>query len=71
MIKSSFLNVSITRMNNKLITSLYRKKTFSGVYLNNNSFLPLIYKKGFIHTLYCEHSINVLVTIRFTMNFNI
>ena len=35
--------------NNKLTTSLYRKKTFSGVYLN--SFLPMHYKKGLIHTL--------------------
>ena len=36
---------------NKLITSLYRKKTFSGVYMNYNSFLPVKYKKGLIHTL--------------------
>ena len=49
--KISFLDVSITRMNNKLVTSLYRKKTFSGVYMNYNSFLPLKYKKGLIHTL--------------------
>ena len=49
--KISFLDVSITRMNNKLVTSLYRKKTFSGVYTNYNSFLPLKYKKGLIHTL--------------------
>ena len=49
--KISFLDVSITRMNNKLVTSLYRKKTFSGVYMNYNSFLRLKYKKGLIHTL--------------------
>ena len=49
--KTSFLDVSKTRMNNKLVTSLYRKKTFSGVYMNYNSFLPLKYKKGLIHTL--------------------
>ena len=30
--KVSFLDISITRSNNKLVTSLYRKKTFSGVY---------------------------------------
>ena len=47
----SFLDISITRVNNKLITSLYRKKTFSGVYMNYNSFLPVKYKKGLIHTL--------------------
>ena len=47
----SFLDISITRINNKLITSLYRKKTFSGVYMNYNSFLPVKYKKVLIHTL--------------------
>ena len=30
---------------------LYRKKTFSGVYMNYNSFLPLKYKKSLIDTL--------------------
>ena len=45
--KISFLNVSITRMNNKLVTSLYRKKTYS------------------------DHSVYVLITIRFTIKFNI
>ena len=49
--KISFLDVTITRTADKLITSLYRKKTFSGVYLNHNSFLPSDYKKGLIHTL--------------------
>ena len=47
----SFLDISITGLNNKLTTSLYRKKTFSGVYMNYNSFLPVKYKKGLIHTL--------------------
>ena len=50
--KISFLDVSITRMNNKLVMPLYQKKTFSAVYMNYNSFLPLKYKKGLIiHTL--------------------
>ena len=35
--KISFLDISVT--------SLYGKKTFSGVYLNFNSFLPMDYKK--------------------------
>ena len=30
---------------------MYRKKTFSGVYLNYGSYLPLEYKKGLIATL--------------------
>ena len=37
-------------MNNKLVTSLYRKKTFSSVYMSYNSLL-LKYKKGLIHIL--------------------
>ena len=49
--KVSFLDVSITRMNNKLVRLLYRKKIFSGVYVNYNSFLPLKYKKGLVYTL--------------------
>ena len=48
--KISILDVSITRMNNKSVTSLYRKKTFSGVNMNYNSFLPLKPTKGLIHT---------------------
>ena len=49
--KISFLDISVMRVNNKLTTSLYRKKTFSGVYLNFNSFLPMDNEKGLIHTL--------------------
>ena len=49
--KISFLDISITRVGNELQTSLFRKKTFSGVYLNFNSHLPNIYKKGLIDTL--------------------
>ena len=41
---------AITRMTNKLVTSLYRQKTFSGIYMNYNSFLPLKYKNGLIPT---------------------
>ena len=49
--KISLFDVSITRMNNKLVTSLYRKKTLNGVSMNYNSFSPLKYKKGLIYTL--------------------
>ena len=47
----AFLDILITRLGNELQTSLFRKKTFSGVYLNFNSHLPSEYKKGLIHTL--------------------
>ena len=49
--KISFLDISITRVANELRTSLFCKKTFSGIYLNVNSHLPNTYKKGFSHTL--------------------
>ena len=47
----SFLDIKITRVEGELTTSIYRKKTFSGVYMNYNSFLPRDYKRGLIHTL--------------------
>ena len=36
----SFLDVKISRENNKLTTSVYRKPTFSGVFTNFKSFIP-------------------------------
>ena len=47
----SFLDVSVTKINNEYITSLYRKSTFSGLYLNFKSHVPLVYKKGLIFCL--------------------
>ena len=46
-----FLDIKITRNGDKLTTSIHRKKTFSGVYLNYHSFLPRDYKRGLISTL--------------------
>ena len=46
-----FLDVLVTRKDGLLITSLYRKPTFSGLYLNFNSFMPDSYKKGLVKTL--------------------
>ena len=37
---NTFLDISITRVGNKLQTSLFWKRTFSGVYLNLNTHLP-------------------------------
>ena len=57
--KLSFLDILIERINNKLLTSLYCKSTFSGVYMNFHSFLPLNYKKGLIYTLlHCGFNIS-------------
>ena len=49
--KISFLDISISRNNNALGTSIFRKPTFSGVYTNFNSFLPTEYKRSLLHTL--------------------
>ena len=49
--KISFLDISITRTENKFTTSIFRKKTYSGVYLNFHSHLLTDYKKGLIDTL--------------------
>ena len=48
---TAFLDISITKVGNELQTSLFRKKTFSDVYLKFNSHLPSEYKKGLLHTL--------------------
>ena len=45
-----FLDVFSTR-SERLITSVYRKSTFTGLLQNYNSFVPFTYKKGLIKTL--------------------
>ena len=45
-----FLDVLSTR-SHRLITSVYRKGTFTGLLQNYNSFVPFTYKKGLIKTL--------------------
>ena len=47
----SFLDIRIDRKADNFETSLYRKPTFSGVYLNFESFVPDGYKKGLINCL--------------------
>ena len=49
--KLPFLDIEITREGDKFKTSLYRKPTFSGVYTNFKSFIPMTYKCGLIHSL--------------------
>ena len=49
--KLSFLDVEIIREQGKFTTTIYRKPTFSGVYSNFESFLPLVYKFGMVYTL--------------------
>ena len=49
--KLPFLDVLVTRQENQLITSVYRKKTYTGQYMQWNSFCPTQRKVGLIHTL--------------------
>ena len=54
----SFLDINITRQNNQLKTSVYRKPTFSGVYTHYESYIDQSYKKSLIFTLLsCCYSI--------------
>ena len=44
----SFLDITISRKNNKFVTSVYRKAAVSGIFTNFESFVPDIYKNGLI-----------------------
>ena len=46
-----FLDIRIDRKLNNFETSIYRKPTFSGVYLNIKSYLTETYKRGLINCL--------------------
>ena len=41
----SFLDITITHENNKFVTSVYRKPTFSGVFTNFESFIPEMHER--------------------------
>ena len=47
----SFLNLLISRNKNtnSFVTSIYRKPTISGIYLNFRSYAPMINKKALIN----------------------
>ena len=47
----SFLDVKICRKNVKFVTSVYRKPTFSGVFTDYESFIPMYQKRELLHTL--------------------
>ena len=46
-----FLDVNVFRKNGKFVTNVYRKETFTGVYTNFSSFIPLEHKFGLVYTL--------------------
>ena len=45
------IDIKICRKNNKFVTIVYRKLTFSGVFTNYESFIPTHQKRGLLHTL--------------------
>ena len=47
----SFLDISVIRKEGSLVSNIYRKPTFSGVYTSYNSFMPTNYKKSLVITL--------------------
>ena len=49
--KLPFLDILIDRSDGKIVTSVYRKSTFTGVYTHFTSFLPSVYKFGLLSTL--------------------
>ena len=54
----SFLDIKITRQNQQFKTFIYRKPTFSGVFVHGESYLDQAYKKSLIDTLlFCWFSI--------------
>ena len=54
----SFLEVKITCSNNQLITLVFRRAIFSGVFAKFKSFIPVTYKFGLVHTL-LHHSFSI------------
>ena len=46
-----FLDINISREDDKFATNVYKKKTFSGVYTNFKSFISETYKIGLIKSL--------------------
>ena len=48
----SFLDITITLENKKFVTSVYRKPTFSSAFINFESFIPEMHKRGLFETFF-------------------
>ena len=48
---SIFLDIKMNRDNNRFLTYVYRKPTFSGVFNNFDSYIPLSYKSWLVSSL--------------------
>ena len=49
--KLPFLDIDISRSSGKFTTSVYRKPTFTGLFTNFQSFIPLTYKRSLVSCL--------------------
>ena len=47
----SFFDPNVLRESGRFVTNAYRKETFTGVYSNFSSFIPLEHKFGLVYTL--------------------
>ena len=71
----SFLDVNVTRVSNHFETNVFRKKTFTGLGMNFQSFIPLKYKRNLImclvHRAYsiCSNYIRFCKELDFLRNF--
>ena len=60
-----FLDISISRENNRFATSIYRKPTFSGVFTNFSSFISIHYKHSLSLLYRCFHLCSDLTKIHY------
>ena len=80
----SFLDVKICRKNGKFVTSVYRKPTFSGVFINYESIIPRYQRRGLLDTFHrsfiiccdfktfhfeIDHLKNILIKHNYPLNF--
>ena len=52
----SFLDVLVTRVDGTLCISVYRKPTFSGLFMKYDSFVPSQYKRSLVYGLIINRS---------------
>ena len=64
-----FLDVNVFRKNGKFVMNVYRRKTFTGIYANFSSFIPLEHKFGQVYMLL--HHCFCLVTDMSKFHFEI
>ena len=62
-----FLDVNVFCENDKFVTNIYRKETFTGVCTNFSTFIPLEHKFGLVYTLlhYCFCSVTDMSKFHF------